>query len=227
VAEPTDGWRDISVALQPETPPWPGDTPMSCGWSLAMADGASVNVSAWTLSPHVGTHADAPLHVQRDGAGADALPLAPFRGKAFVADVTALVGEISRAQLAALGLPAGVQRLLLRTDRTTAAAEFPDAWPALSVDAARALVADGLVLLGVDCPSVDDRESKSLAVHHALFDGGAYVLENLDLHDVPPGAYELLALPLKVGAVDAAPARALLRPLLQSRGGSADSPAMP
>jgi arylformamidase len=68
-------------------------------------------------------------------------------------------------------------------------------------------------LLGVDCPSVDDRESKTLAVHHALFDGGAFVLENLDLRGVTPGRWELLALPLRVGAMDAAPVRAFLRPL--------------
>jgi arylformamidase len=50
-------------------------------------------------------------------------------------------------------------------------------------------------------------------VHHALFGGDAFVLENLDLREVGPGRVELLALPLLTGAVDAAPARALLRPI--------------
>ena len=57
------GLIDVSVVLRPGTPEWPGDTPYSCGWTWSMAAGASVNVSAITLSPHVGTHADAPLHV--------------------------------------------------------------------------------------------------------------------------------------------------------------------
>ena len=43
-----------------------GDTPFSCKWTWEMAKGASVNVSALQMSPHVGTHADAPLPV-RDG----------------------------------------------------------------------------------------------------------------------------------------------------------------
>lgn len=176
-----------------------------------MADGASVNVSKWETSPHVGTHADAPLHVMRDGAGADALPLAPFVGPAKVVDVRDVRGPISLAQLKAGGWKPGTPRVLLQTGQTTAYGSFPAAWPSLAEDTVRTLIADGLVLLGVDAPSVDERESKTLAVHHALFGAHCYVLENLDLRDVTPGDYQLLAPPLKVGGGDAAPVRAFLR----------------
>jgi hypothetical protein len=67
--------------------------------------------------------------------------------------------------------------------------------------------------VGVDAPSVDGRESKALETHHALFGAGAYNLENLDLRGAPPGRYELVAPPLSLAGLDAAPARALLRPL--------------
>jgi arylformamidase len=201
---------DISVAFAPGTPPWPGDTPFSCGWAWTMADGASVNVSKWETSPHVGTHADAPLHVRADGAGADALPLAPFIGPARVADVRHLRGAITLDELREAGWTPGTPRLLLRTGQSTATGRFPTVWPALAPATAAALVHDGLQLLGVDCPSVDDRESKTLAVHHALFAGQCYVLENLDLEHVHAGAYDLLAAPLKVAACDAAPVRAFL-----------------
>ena len=85
-------------------------------------------------------------------------------------------------------------------------------------ETAPALTRARLRLLGVDCPSVDDRESKTLAVHHALFDGGAQVLENLDLRAVSAGPHELLALPMPVGAIDAAPVRVRnkLRRLIQA-----------
>ena len=96
-------------------------------------------------------------------------------------------------------------------DRTIARGTFPDDWPAISAGCAAELAADGLLLLGVDCPSVDARASKVLAVHHALFDGGAYVLENLDLSQVPSGHYDLIALPVKLAGLDAAPVRAILR----------------
>lgn len=208
----TGGWRDISVAFDSATPPWPGDTPVECGWSWKIADGASVNVSRWTLSPHVGTHADAPLHVRVGAPGADQLPFAPFVGEAFIVDVGRAAAPVSLDALRALGVPLGVQRLLLRTGHGVAAGAFPNAWSTLEAAAARELVAAGLQLLGVDAPSVDRRESTDLEVHHALFDAGAFVLENLDLRDVPAGRCELLALPIRTGVQDAAPARAFVRP---------------
>jgi arylformamidase len=205
--------RDISVAVREGTPEWPGDTPFSCRWSWAISQGASVNVSAMTLSPHVGTHADAPLHVRDGWPGSHELPLEAFHGPAVVVDVSGARGPISIDLLDALAPLRQVQRLLLRTGRTIAAGAFPDEWPALEEECARALLGRGLRLLGVDAPSVDERESKTLPVHHMLFDGGAFNLENLDLRRVRPGPYELTAYPLKVMALDAAPVRAVLREL--------------
>ena len=202
---------DISVALGADTPEWPGDTPFSCGWTLEMSQGASVNVSTITASPHVGTHADAPLHVRHGAAPSDALPLNAFIGPAVVLDVTSAAGAIDRAALGAAGLHATPARLLLKTGRSIASGPFPATWPALTAACAAALAADGLVLFGVDSPSVDDRESKVLGVHHALFDGGAHILENLDLSRVAAGTYELIAVPVKLRGLDAAPVRAVLR----------------
>lgn len=205
-------YLDISVAFGAGTPPWPGDTPFSCGWAWAMQAGASVNVSKWELSPHLGTHADAPLHVSAEGVGADRLPLGPFLGEALVVDLRPVAAvAVTLEALRTAGWRPGTRRLLLRTDATVATGTFPESWPALLPEAAAALAADGLQLLGVDAPSVDPRESKTLAVHHALFGGGAFVLENLDLRQVSAGAYRLVAPPLKVWAADAAPVRAVLR----------------
>ena len=207
---------DASVRVAAGTPEWPGDTPYTCGWTARVADGSTVNLSAITLSPHVGTHADAPLHVRDGWPGSDALPPAAFVGPALVVDVSALDGEVAYEVLAtaAGGMPLGnTPRLLLRTGRTIAVGRFPDAWPWLAASCVARLCADGLVLLGVDAPSVDGRESKELATHHALFGAGAWNLENLDLRGVAPGRYELLAPPLSLAGLDAAPARALLRAL--------------
>jgi arylformamidase len=175
-----------------------------------MAKGASVNVSAITMSPHIGTHADAPVHVRSGTAGADELPLDAFYGPAVVVDVSDLEGEITLDVLDTRMAGAPAVRILLKTGRTIGAGTFPDRWPALSPDCATTLVARGLRLLGVDCPSVDDRESKTLAVHHALFDGGACVVENLDLHAVTSGSYQLASFPVKFAGLDGAPVRAVL-----------------
>jgi arylformamidase len=201
---------DVSVAVRVGTPEWPGDAPFGCGWTTRIADGASVNLSSISGSPHVGTHADAPLHVHDGWRASDALPLAAFLGEALVLDVSgAGAGPLSlAAEDARLD---GVERLLLRTGRTIATGAFPDDWPVLATATAAALARRGVRLVGVDAPSVDQRESKSLDVHRALFGGGAYVLENLDLREVREGRYELIALPQRLVGLDAAPVRAILR----------------
>ncbi|HKH93905.1 MAG TPA: cyclase family protein [Gemmatimonadaceae bacterium] len=202
--------HDISVAVRVGTPEWPGDAPFGCGWTTRIADGASVNLSNVSGSPHVGTHADAPLHVRDGWPASDDLPLDAFLGEALVLDVSAAApGPLSLA----LDDPrlSGVERLLIRTGRSIADGVFPPSWPVLSAASAATLAARGLRLVGVDAPSVDERDSKSLAVHHALFGGGAFVLENLDLRGIPEGRYELVALPQRLVGLDAAPVRAILR----------------
>lgn len=201
---------DVSVAVGVGTPEWPGDAPFGCGWTTRIAEGASVNLSYVSGSPHVGTHADAPRHVHDAWATSEALPLAAFIGEALVLDVSALgTGPLPLAE----DDPrlTGVERLLLRTGRTIADGRFPEEWPVLAAGTAAALAARGLRLLGVDAPSVDGRESKSLDVHRALFGGGAQVIENLDLRGVPEGRYELIAPPQRLVGLDAAPVRAVLR----------------
>ncbi len=203
--------RDISITLANGTPEWPGDTPFSCGWSATVAQGSSVNVSAYTTSPHVGTHADAPLHVRSGWSGSHELPLEAFYGRAAVVDVTGMSEEIDiRAIDAAVG-GGLIERVLLKTGCTIGTGAFPESWPILSESCARTLLGRGLRLLGVDAPSVDERHSKSLPVHKMIFSGNACILENLDLRRVTPGFYELMAFPIKMMSLDAAPVRAILR----------------
>ena len=203
---------DISIQVDGSTPEWPGDTPFSCQWTWDMARGDSVNVSCVNSSPHVGTHADAPFHVDSAWPASEALALGAYAGAAEVVDVSGLSGPLT---LSSLGLPAGrpVERLLLRTACTVADGQFPVAWPWLEESAIAELVSGGLRLLGVDAPSVDGRDSKSLDTHRALFRAGAAILENLDLRAVRAGPYWLVAYPLKLAGLDAAPVRAVLHRL--------------
>jgi arylformamidase len=203
---------DISILVDEFTPEWPGDTPWTCRWTWDMARGDSVNVSCINGSPHVGTHADAPFHVDPRWPASDALTLDAFTGPATVVDVSALRGPLETSSLG-LGDRAPVERLLLRTGRSIAGGQFPDAWPWLDEPTVSDLLDQGLRLLGVDAPSVDGRDSTSLAVHRALFRGGSFVLENLDLRAVAPGDYHLTAFPLRFAGLDAAPVRAVLTPV--------------
>ncbi len=146
-------------------------------------------------------------------AASDALPLSAFIGIAFVLDarnapVTFTLDWVQ--EQFALEVP---ERLLLRTGHSIARGTFPEQWPVLTQSAAAFLVKGGTRLVGTDAPSVDERHSKTLPVHHELFVRGAFILENLALDDVGQGWYELYAQPLRLVGMDAAPVRAVLRPV--------------
>jgi arylformamidase len=91
------------------------------------------------------------------------------------------------------------------------------AWPrgfrALAPETVERLALRGTRLIGVDVPSVDPETSKDLPSHMVCKRHDIRIVENLVLADVAPGDYELIALPLKLRGLDAAPVRAVLRRL--------------
>jgi arylformamidase len=202
---------DISPSISPATPVFPGDTPFSLRWTMAIGPDCAVNVSAITLSPHVGAHADAPLHYAADGATAGALDLDPFLGPCRVIHAMDAGPLVEPAHLAhaAAALP---PRVLVRT-RARAATSWTAAFSALAPATVAWLAERGVRLVGLDTPSVDPADSRTLDSHQQLRRFDMRVLENLVLDDVDAGDYELVALPLKLTSADASPVRAILRAL--------------
>jgi arylformamidase len=191
---------------------FPGDTPYAQEWSATLAPGCPVNVSRITMSPHVGAHADAPLHYDPEGDTIGAVDLAPYLGPCRVIHAIAKGPLVlwEHIEHAVRGLPA---RVLVRTYE-----QMPiDRWDAQLAAYAPAtierLAALGVKLVGIDTASIDPAESKTLDSHQVIRRLGLRVLENLVLDDVPEGDYELIALPLKLMTADASPVRAVLRQL--------------
>jgi len=203
--------RDISQPLRPDLPVWPGDTPLTLARTWAMGADCPVNVASLTLSTHAGTHADAPLHYEPAGAAADALPLEPYLGECLVLDLRG-VSQIRPEHLAGVALD-GVERALFRTYNRFPHAAWRSDFATLAPETVAVLAAAGVLLVGVDSPSLDPEDSKVLAAHQAVAAAGLRVLEGLVLDDVPAGRYELIALPLKLVDGDASPVRAVLRDL--------------
>jgi arylformamidase len=200
---------DLSPTLRPETPVYPGDTPFSFAWVGSIEAGASANVSRITTTPHLGSHVDSPLHTERRGESIADLPLTPYLGLCRVLRVPPVpLIEPRHVDGIDLGNPA---RLLFRTDSVRDAKTFPERFTALSPELAHRLAERGLLLVGVDTPSVDPGDSTALEAHHALFRGGVAILEGIVLDGVPEGIYELIALPLRLAGLDASPVRAVLR----------------
>ena len=203
---------DISPAVHPGAPVFPGDTPYQQQWSAILAPGCPVNVSAITLSPHVGAHADAPLHYDAQGAAVGELPLAPFLGPCRVVHAIGC-GPLIEWQHIAHAVDATLpQRVLVRTY-----AKAPMQWDgqitAYAPDTIERLADLGVLLVGIDTASIDPADSKQLPSHQVIRRRNLRVLENLVLDDGPEGDYELIALPLKLSTAVAWPVRAVLRAL--------------
>ncbi len=202
---------DLSPTIRPGFPVWPGDTAFDSRLSWSMEEGATVNVSRIVTTPHLGSHADAPFHTEPRGETMAELPLERYLGACRVVKVppTQLI-EPRHVE----GIdPANPGRILFRTDSIRDRKTFPERFTALSVDLASLLGERGALLVGLDTPSVDPFDSKTLDAHHALARGRVAILEGLILDNVPEGLYELIALPLKLAGLDASPVRAVLRTL--------------
>jgi arylformamidase len=203
---------DISPPIHAGAPVFPGDTAYSQTWVARIGPDCPVNVSAITLSPHVGAHADAPLHYDPEGDAIGEVNLDAFLGPCRVIHAIGCGPLVQPAHLAhALeNLP---QRVLVRVYERQPQDRFDDALPAFAPDTVALLADKGVQLIGIDSASIDPADSKALDSHQLIRQRGLRVLENLLLDDVPEGDYELIALPLKLTTADASPVRAVLRAL--------------
>ncbi|MBP1948165.1 arylformamidase [Virgibacillus litoralis] len=204
-------WIDISQPLTNEMAHFPGDTPLDYSLTYSIEQTGSVNVGQMTGSLHTGTHIDAPFHYDSKGITIDDLDINLAIGKAKVIDVSD-VEKITAETLQGFDFN-GISRVLLHTSLPNNPNRFPDKMPDLDPGAAPLLKEKGVKLIGVDMPSVDAPDSKDLATHHALYNNGIFILENLMLDHVVPGDYELIAIPLAITGADASPVRAVLRSL--------------
>jgi arylformamidase len=200
---------DISPPLAADSPAFPGDTAYQQTWTARIGPGCPVNVSAITLSPHLGAHADAPLHYGKDAPPIGAVELEPFLGRCRVIHAIGKGPLITPQHLEAsvADLP---PRVLVRTF-TRAPARWVSDFSAFAPETVAWLANAGVRLVGIDTASVDPADSKTLDAHQQLLAHDMRVLENLVLDDVPEGDYELIALPLKLTGACASPVRAVLR----------------
>lgn len=203
---------DISPPVHAGSPVFPGDTPYQAQWTATIAPGCPVNVSALTLSPHVGAHADAPLHYDPAGEAIGAVPLEPFLGLCRVVHAIGCgpLVEWRHIAHAVQGLP---PRVLVRTYARMPVDRWDAGLAAYAPETVERLADLGVALIGIDTASIDPADSKALPSHQVIRRRGLRVLENLVLDAVPEGDYELIALPLKLTTADASPVRAVLRAL--------------
>ena len=188
---------DVSRKIDERTVAWPGDTAFSSRSTSSLAEGWPYESTAFTMSAHLGTHADAPCHVLAGGATIGEMPLSRYLGPARVVDVSGR-GELGPEELPTTSLR--VPRVLFRSGGRAF----------LSPLAALRLAEHGAVLVGTDASSIDPPDAEDLPAHRALLSRGIALLEHLALDAVEEGEYQLVALPLRLDDLDASPVRAVL-----------------
>ncbi|MDP8243485.1 MAG: cyclase family protein [Candidatus Hinthialibacter antarcticus] len=201
---------DLTLDLHENQPCWPGDTPYVRIATSEMSNGGGCNVSKVSMSTHFATHLDAPYHFEPDGLRLDQLDLNTLIGPALVHEVEGDAPLILPAHLPPLD---GVERIIFKTRNSAYIddTKFHEDFTALGLDAARALTAAGVKLVGIDYFSIEAFKNPGHPVHHELCGKGMIIVEGLDLRNVPPGRYELIALPLKFKDADGSPCRVVLR----------------
>ena len=206
---------DLSHPITSAIPVFPGDAPVEivvtdATSSPPAADRRHMNCSRLHTSVHTGTHMDAPFHFIHEGARIDQVALDRCVGPALRINLPPGIHEIDVPQLAAWDNKIRVaHRVVLNTGwhhRWGQANYFTD-HPVITGAAAKYLVDHGVVLVGVDTPSVD---RPPYDAHLTLLGAGLLIVENLtNLDAIPSDVFELVATPLRIAGRDGSPVRAL------------------
>ena len=203
---------DVTVQLREVMATYAGEEPGPVlDFHSLMSEGESANVSALSLGSHTGTHVDSPHHFLDNGVTVEQMPVDHMIGPCYVMEFAG-EGHITAADLEAAAIPAATRRLLVKTSngRFWDDDAFHPEFIGLDDGAGPWLVERGIVLVGIDYLSIERFHSPTHAVHKALLETGAVIVEGLDLRRVAPGEYFVVCAPLPVAGADGAPARVFL-----------------
>jgi len=213
MTDPT-GWIDVSVTIRHGMAHWPDNPPIAIERHLDIGRGDACNLSHMAIGVHTGTHMDGPVHFIDGAAGLDEMPLSAVIGDVRVIEIADPVA-VTRDELRHHRLERG-ERVLFRTSnspRCWQTPHFVEDFVYIAEDAALHLAEIGVQTVGIDYLSVGGYRVDGARIHHILLSAGIWIIEGLDLSDVPAGRYEMVCLPLKLHGGDGAPARAILRPV--------------
>jgi arylformamidase len=177
---------------------WPGDPAPAREVLADMGKGDVINLTAFSMCAHNGTHLDAPAHFIKDGKTVDRLDPAAFLGDCYVArhegEVTADDAVVILEKAAEVH---AAERILIAGRATVTEA------------AARVFAGAKVKLIGNESQTVGP-ENAPMAVHLILLGADVVLLEGLVLAHVPEGKYFLTAAPINLGGCEGSPCRAML-----------------
>jgi len=188
-------YLDISRTVSAGMKKYPTDPSVEIDRFKSLDRGDSCNLNKLTMGSHAGTHVDAPLHMFKKGAGVGAIRLEDLICDVCVVDA----GRRSKSKFLKTADMKRVTGVILK-----------NAGAGLTVEGAKALIRNGIKVVGTDQMSIEDSSDKAHPVHRLLLGNGVAIIEDLDLRKARPGHCRLICLPLKIKNGDGAPARAAL-----------------
>jgi arylformamidase len=169
--------------------------------------GASAYESRLEMNLHTGTHLDRPLHMIEGGETLDTFRLEQVVTDCKVFDLTHVSDGISKEDLE----DKDIQKddfIILKTKNS-----FEDILETdfIFVDKTGAayLTEKGIKGVGIDSLGIE-RSQPNHETHKTLLGADIVILEGLELRDIEEGEYFLVAVPIKIAGVEAAPVRAIL-----------------
>ena len=206
---------DISPTLSEETAVFPGDQVFSRDVAMDFSKGDHLALSSIRTTVHIGAHVDAPNHYHGEGEGIDQRDLGIYMGPCQVISVPTARGErIRQEDLGEKKIKA--PRVLFHTGSFPNPNRWNDDFCSLCPNLVDFLATSGVILVGIDTPSIDPASSKKLEAHQKVYSNNMAILEGVVLNHVKEGLYKLIALPLKIDGGDASPVRAVLVDLSSS-----------
>jgi arylformamidase len=201
--------HDLSVSIYQGMLKWITDPGVTLKQLNTIKKGDAYNFSLLTCSTHIGTHIDAPYHFTEGGETIDQVSLSDLIGEALVVEVTA--DTITAQELANIDFET-YKRILFKTRNSELlmSEDFTKDYVSLDYSAAELLVETGVRVVGIDYLSIETFETDEHPVHKLLTGNNVIIIESLDLSEIEPGAYFMVALPLKLKGCDGAPARVVL-----------------
>ena len=176
-------------------PVYDGDPKPTINKLKTIGEDSLYNLTSVSMCTHTGTHIDAPLHFDEEGADIGSMRLSHFCGKCTVVTIDGILTGEDMERL----LPHCSRRLIIHGSGKTF----------LSVSAARVIADSKLMLIGTDAMSIAPPFDEMMP-HLELARANVAVLEGLYLEGIEDGEYTLSAFPLKMKGTEASPCRAVL-----------------
>ncbi len=200
---------DISPMLSEKTAVFPGDEAFSRDVVMDFANNNHLTLSSVKSTLHIGAHVDAPSHYHPHGESIEKRSLHIYIGPCQVIKVPTVQGEkISLDDIKDTSIQC--PRVLFKTDSFPNPNQWNDNFCSISPQVVESLANLGVILVGIDTPSMDPASSIQLESHKMIYSKDMAILEGIILEHVPEGVYKLIALPLKIQGGDASPVRAVL-----------------